>query len=544
MILRDYQQECLSVIWKALPKEETILIQAATGAGKTIIFCELNKQILSKWPAIRIGILAHRRELISQAKDKMLRVWPDAGSKIGIACGTIQKHVDVRRPITIGTIQTLSNKIENTKPFDIIIIDEAHRIPPMNDDNQYAKWIKAMQELNPRVRIIGFTATPFRLGHGYIYGKTCRPDNENLFSDLNYRIGIQKLQGAGYLCPLIAKETKNISFSLSGIKRIGGDYSTRDVSDLMSEDLHVGSAIEAIREYASDRKHIVVFAVTIEHAEILSKTFNHHGISAATVHSKMATGQRDMILRNFDAGRFRVIVNVGILTEGWDSPHADCGIMCRPTLSPALFVQMIGRMLRISNGKKDALILDLANNFRTHGMPDNPRVIIPGRKKESINGDDIIMTCPECMTVVAPQTRICPECGKVLVQEKKYINERVEMQNVKTEPDQLEVDVIDYNFNPYTSRKGNEMIKLAMTCKPKGMNTIPPFFVNHFFDFEGQGSEFGMRRARTIWNKIVGTAPPSSVQEAAERSGEFLMSMPNSIVIEENGKFWNVKKWS
>ena len=188
----------------------------ATGAGKTIIFCKLIKELLSHWPQIRIGILAHRRELIGQAHAKLLEEWPEA--PIGIACASTGMRVDTDCPVVIGSVQTLVRRVEETAPFDLIIVDEAHRIPPVNKKSQYQSWLSAIKKSNSKLRILGCTATPFRLGHGYIYGNVCKPGNQNLFNSLDFHIGIRQLQKEGYLCDYRAKEAETIESELKSVR--------------------------------------------------------------------------------------------------------------------------------------------------------------------------------------------------------------------------------------------------------------------------------------------------------------------------------------
>ena len=175
-----------------------------------------------------------------------------------------------------------------------------------------------MQKVNPDVRIIGFTATPFRLGHGYIFGSDCRKENKNLFEKLHYAINITDLQKDGYLCQYRGKETVNINNDLSTVK-VSGDDNIGDLSDLMIRELHLGSAVKAVQDYAQDRKRIVVFCVTIEHAEKVKQAFTYAGFPSACVHSQMSLGLRDMVLNSFEKGTVQVMCNVGVLTEGWDS---------------------------------------------------------------------------------------------------------------------------------------------------------------------------------------------------------------------------------
>ena len=537
--LRPYQQDCLDTIVGAIPDHQHILVQAATGAGKTIVFCALIQQLLSKWPYIRIGILAHRRELIGQARDKLLITWPDA--PIGIACASTGEAVDTDQPVVIGSIQTLVRRLESTAAFDVIIVDEAHRIPPLNLRSMYSNWIEKMQQANPAVRVLGFTATPFRLGHGYIYGAEKKPENRNLFPALNYRIGIEDLQPLGFLCPYRAKTIANsVSADLATVS-VKGDYNIAELSDVMGRQEHVGSAVHALKEHAADRKRIVVFAVTIAHATKLMVAFTAAGYRAATVHSKMPLAQRDMILRGFEQGMVQVMTSVGVLTEGWDSPAVDCLVLCRPTKSTGLYVQMVGRGLRPHPDKTDVLILDLSNNCLTHGDPAKPTVTIPGAPPA--DAVPVLKACPKCEELVRTGIMVCPACGYEWPPPEVIVNnDPVVLRDVSwSAPEPITATIERADFYPYTSRAGNFMMRLEMRCRVNGH--VGTNFVNEYFDFDGNNA-YGHSKALRLWRMLVQTDPPQSVAEAGERRGELLMSLPEQVMIVQKEKFWNVQRWT
>ena len=537
IILRPYQEEAIDRIMEAIPTDQFILVQGATGMGKTIVFSELIRRLLSQWPNIRIGILAHRRELITQAQDKLLKVWPDA--PISIACASLGE-IDTEQPVVIGSIQTLSRRTETTAPFDLVIVDEAHKIPPMNINSQYKSWIETMIQYNPKVRILGVTATPFRLSHGYVFGNMCKPGNINLFPDLHYRISISDLQKDGYLCGYRAKAMVDISYDLSSVRKTG-DYNVGDLSAVMSKQHHVGSAVAALKEHAADRKHVIVFAVTIAHAEKLKEAF---GEQATIIHSELKDDARNKALADFESGAIRVIVNVMVLSEGFDSPAVDCIIMCRPTCSPGLFVQMAGRGLRPHPDKKDVLILDLANNCATHGDPNNPKVEIPGRTKKK---ETVIAkrgkTCPQCKEVVDPRCTICPVCGWEFVDE---CNDPVNLMDYtfkKVKPPTITAEIAEAEFTKHVSKRGNLMVKLAIQCWSPG--NIYPYFVNHFFMFGDDNHPYAISKSRAIWRKLTGAEPPHSAAEAMDRQEEFLSAIGKWgwIDIVEDDKYMKVERW-
>lgn len=542
--LRPYQQDALNSILEDVRESQCVLLQAGCGAGKTIITAALIKHCMEKYK-MRIGFLAHREQLIRQTKDKLLKVWPEGEQAIGIACSSVSSEVELERPVIIGSPQTLARRLDEMPPLQMLIVDECHRLPPANVQSQYGNLITKLKDRYPQLRLVGVTATPYRLGHGYIYGDQCKAGEENWFDDLSYQISIQQLIGDGYLTPYKAYAADTPD--LTGVRKSGGEFVLGDLGETMSSALHLESAVKAIEDYASDREHIVVFAVTIEHAEALKEAFLDAGHSCVSVHSKMPHDIRMANLEAFDKGKVRVICNVGILTEGWDSTGVDCMVMCRPTMSPSLYVQMVGRGLRTHEGKEDCLILDLSGNWLRHGDPNEPIVTWsrPSTKGEKVEPSEPQgVECPKCKCLVTSRTIVCPECGEEL---KEVRNERLELHEVETvvkpvNPFGLrEAHVCSSLFEPYTSRRGNRMLRLVLYCLGEG-ETIPKT-VYDYWDLEGQGSDFGMRTAREKWRdmSITHADPPDTINEAMGRLNE--LQVPNTVWLELQGKYLNVKRW-
>lgn len=543
MQLRPYQQDCLDATLNDLRTNPNVLIQAATGAGKTIFFSALIRHCMEQYQ-MRIGVVAHREQLVRQAADKLLKVWPEGAPHVGLACASVSSNIELERPVVIGSPQTLANRIGDMPPLHMLIVDECHRLPPENVQSQYGDLIHSLRNYYPEMRLVGVTATPFRLQHGYIYGTQCRRSERNWFGKLTYNISIATLQEQGFLVPYRALQAH--APDLSKVKKTAGEYSLSDLGKEMSGALHVGSAVKAVQEYAADRQHIVVFAVTIEHARALRDAFRAAGYTAACVHSKQPQAKRLAILDDFDHGRLHVVCNVGILTEGWDCTSVDCMVMCRPTLSPALYVQMVGRGLRLHEGKKDCLLLDLSGNWIQHGDPNEPLVDWrEGRKSQKpvLPNEEQApgMECPTCHTLVKAAAITCPWCGAEL---KVLQNERLQMTECVAPPPPVfgvqEARVLDWNIAPFTSRAGNYMLKLSLSCAIEGKAF--PVNVNHFMDIEGQGSARGQFKALVDMRFFIGhDNVPQTVDEAMDRVEE--LHIPDTVWIEKNGQYYNIKKW-
>lgn len=569
MELRPYQRECLDATLAAMRNKPDVLIQAATGAGKTIFFSALIRHCMEHYK-MRIGVLAHREQLIRQAQDKLVRVWPEGMGDIGLACASVSSNVELERPVVIGSPQTLAHRLDAMPPLQMLIVDECHRMPPKNAKSQYGDLISRLRDYYPKMRLIGVTATPFRLGHGYIYGDRCRAGAKNWFDDLTYSISIRTLQDAGYLVPLLPFGIEKPG-GLDAVKKSAGDFNLGELSDLMSADIHIGSAVNAVRDYAAQCRHIVVFGVSIEHAELLKKAFAMAGYHAGVVHSKMAHRERMATLDAFDRGDLQVVCNVGVLTEGWDCTSVDCMVMCRPTMSPALFVQMVGRGLRTHEGKSGCMLLDLSGNWERHGDPNEPKVTW-GRMKDTAPKP---VECPECRYMNRPGAMKCKNCGARLHEEKeglpcphcgepnapaairccscdgvlKTVENKAQRLTRLTAPEKEEPFGIrrcavhgEPTVNTdFVSRNGNRMMAIRMLCDVPGHNL--PISVSSFLDLEGNASVRGREKARAAWRQLTGTIPPQTLDEAGGRIEE--IHFPESVLVRQSANgYFNVERWA
>lgn len=522
---------------------KNVLLQAATGAGKTIMFSAITRLFVEKW-GLHVAILAHREQLVRQAADKLLKVWPEGEDKVGIACHSVTSQVDVNRQVVIGSPQTLARRLGELPEQQLLIVDECHRLPPAGKKSQYATLINRLREYYPDMRMLGVTATPYRLGHGYIYGEDCRDPKENWFDTLSYSIGIDDLQDEGFLAPL--KGYGCTEPDLSGVKTSKGEYDLGELSDAMSQAVHVGSAVEALKKYGKGRRHVVVFAVSIQHAEILRDAFLDAGYRAGAVHSQMPHDERQNILAAFDSGELDVICNVGVLTEGWDCVCVDCMVMCRPTKSTALYVQMIGRGLRTAPGKTDCLLLDLSGNWREHGNPAHPRVrwTKPGsriQQEKKGPAEPELIQCLECEALISQSAITCPFCGAP----QKRICDRVpvmeELKDAENSVQKVRL-IATPAFNPsFTSRSGNHMLRVDMCGQ---LEDGKPVSFSEFLDLEGEASAYGQSKARQIWNGITQTVPPVTLEEAASRLDELKNSFPAELWVRKRDKYYHVVRWS
>jgi DNA repair protein RadD len=436
--LRPYQREALSALVAAAPQRQFLLLQAATGAGKTVVFCALARYYFSRW-GMRTLVLAHRSILVRQAMDKLLQEWPagedvqncgkDVGKaggrrpSLGLVCASVSSRREADADVVVASPQTLKNHLEELPKVDIVVIDECHRVGPKNLDSTYKAILEAVLARRPGARVIGVTATPWRLGQGCIYGSRAVAGTENWWDRIDCRISMAELQRQGYLVPLRALSCPSLRVELAGLDLSSGDYNETQLAKLMSRPLELDSAVKAFLEHAGGRRRCVAFCCTITHAAMLAARFRQAGIEAGVVDSSRESADNQSRLDDFKRGRIRVLCNVGMLTEGWDCPEVDCLLLCRPTMSPALYVQMVGRGLRPAAGKRDCLLLDLVDNVGRHGSPNAPRIVpgarageagLPGQGPGERPGRSVCQWCGALLPEGA-RPKACPECQGPLV---------------------------------------------------------------------------------------------------------------------------------
>lgn len=394
--LRDYQKKAVEApfeYWKKTPNGHPV-IGAPTGAGKSFIIAGLIQHTLRKWKSVNILVISHTKEIVSQdakAIETLTR------RKVGVfSAGLGRKE---KEQITVAGIQSIYKRAKDFENYKFIIVDECHAIP-MEGNGMYRQFLNGCSG----AKYLGLSATLFRLGGGYVYG------DDKLFTGIAYDLTSKEKFNAliknGYLSKLKTIATQ-IEFDTKRIKTQNGDFKVSDMSDRFDRTPITDGAIKEIIKHGQEHKKWLIFAIDIEHAEHIAETLIRNGIMANVVHSEMEE-DRDSVIRKFKNGVYRALINVNILTTGFDDPEIDLIALLRPTKSPVLHVQMIGRGLRIAPDKKYCLVLDFGGNTDRLGPIDNVHVAI---KQKGKGGEPITKTCPECSAIHHPAVRKCEFCG-------------------------------------------------------------------------------------------------------------------------------------
>ncbi|GIW80422.1 MAG: hypothetical protein KatS3mg105_2229 [Gemmatales bacterium] len=397
MQLRPYQHEAIAAVYEHLrQRDDNPCVVIPTAGGKTPVMASICKDAVGLWQG-RVLILAHVKELLEQAADKLKKVCPDV--RFGIYSAGLKRR-DTEHAVIIAGIQSVYKRACELDAFDLVIIDEAHMIAP-EGDGMYRQFLADAKTVNPNVRIIGFTATPFRLKSGPI----CTPDG--FLNHICYEVGVRELIVQGYLCPLVTKaRASRADFDRLHVR--AGEFVADEVEDLMDDDQLVEAACREVVQYTQDRQAVLVFASGIKHGRHIVRVLREkHGIECGFVTGGTPIKEREMILGRFRRGELKYLCNVNVLTTGFDAPYIDCVVLLRPTMSPGLYYQMVGRGFRLHPGKQNCLVLDFGGNVLRHGPVDRIKV----KERDTGNGQAPAKQCPECNSVIAAGYARCPDCG-------------------------------------------------------------------------------------------------------------------------------------
>ena len=560
MQLRYYQQEAIDAAFHWFDTQSTHpLIVLPTGAGKTVVFASMIKKIFEENPDSRVLILAHRQELISQADEKLKTVWPCAPSGL-LAAGL--KQFDSHEPIVIASRDTLATpkRLGSIGQFDYIIVDEAHHVGP-EKQSRYRKifdHFDSTQYYAPKV--LGVTATPYRMGQGFIYGL-----DDHFFGGVAHRVTIPELIKAGYLCRLSAYQVASeavIDASTARVKFKGGDYRESDIEHLAMEDQTMLAIVAdwIDKAYSKGRLSSVFFCVTVAHANKMCMYLRNAGVEVAVVTAETPAGEREKILEDFENGVINALCNVAVLTEGWDAPRTDCIALLRPTKSLGLYVQICGRGMRTWGDKKDCMLLDYGENMQRHGCIDTARPYKP----EDDSDDDKIWICDQCVAVNDIDARTCVECGapkpmpKISEQSPLLLDKdelspgyngreaatTTEAAQGKVLSDELEepaeklekVKNIDFvSAQIKTSKNGNDYLNVMFSTPGEYWPQSMPIML-------GMRGKAGMVATKK-WNALTqsGTPTPYDLSYAADLVNHHkVMSHIKQITVRKEGKYWNV----
>lgn len=518
--LRPYQKPIADKVFNYMSKHKGKhpLVALPTGSGKTFVIADIVEKVLTKWPEVKILVLSHVKEILEQNYNSISQYIKERGhniDKIGINSSGLGKR-EVK-PITIAGIQSIYKNII-FHDYKFIIVDECHTIP-LNENGMYRSFFQMLN--NPRY--LGLTATPFRLGGGYIFGEDENKLFDDLIVDLTTGENFVKLIDDGYLSTLKAYGTET-KMDPTNARTSAGDFNLSDLSIFFDRKQITENIVKSTIEFAKkiESKKWLIFAIDIQHAEHIAEILLQNNISANVVHSKMEMN-RDEIIKDFRNGKYKAIVNVNVLTTGFDVPDIDLIVLARPTKSPVLHVQTLGRGMRISKGKEFCAVLDFAGNISRLG-PIND--ITPYKKRKGEKGDPIMKECPKCLALTYPAVRICPECGHKFEFKTNLTLDAKSVNAISDDtPQWVPVDNVEYKIH----RKNNSPDSLKVTYF-SGLLTYSEWICP-----EHKG--YSSHRAK-IWAQNRGIPEADTTHEMFWKKDE--IKIPTEIKVKKRGKFIDI----
>lgn len=383
--LRPYQQESVDATLNHFRKtDDPAVIVLPTGAGKSLVIAELARLARKK-----IMVLTHVKELVEQNHSK----YESYGLAGGIFSAGLNRK-EREHQVTFASVQSVAaNLDEFNDQYSLIIVDECHRV---NEDteSQYGKIFSHLKKHNPKLKVLGLTATPYRLGMGWIYQfhyrGFARSESKKPFHTCIYELPLSYMIRNGFLTEPQLEDATITQYDFSALPQNSfGEYSENDLNQLLKKHQRVTRAItEQVIERAAQRKGVMLFAATVDHAREIFSYLPTGEAALITGDTKIA--ERDDLIDCFKAQQLKYLVNVSVLTTGFDAPHVDLIAILRPTQSVSLYQQIVGRGLRLFPGKENCMVIDYAgNNFNLH----HPEV---GEKRPSLDTEPVQVFCPAC----------------------------------------------------------------------------------------------------------------------------------------------------
>lgn len=519
---RYYQEDAINSIFQYFTDggNGNPIVAMPTGTGKSLVIAEFIRRVFCMYPNQRIMMLTHVKELIEQNAERLLQIWPTA--PLGIYSAGIGRR-DTALPIIFGGVGSVVNNVDSFGRIDLVIIDECHLLSP-KDDTMYQKIITSLSLRNPFVKIIGLTATHYRMKQGVL------TEGDSIFTDICYDITgfkeFNKLIREGFLSPLIPKRTET-EINMDGVSIIGGEYNKKQMEAAVDKDEITYKAVKEMVEGAYDRKSWLVFAASVDNAEHVAAMLQSFGIDSVAVHSKLSKKLNDERINSFKSGEIRCIVNNKKLTTGFDHPPIDFIGDLLPTMSPGLHVQKYGRGTRPAPGKENCLVFDFAKNTRRLGPINDP--VLPRKPGKKTGPSEVpIKICDKCGFYNHASARFCdnPECGHEFTFKSKLVALPDDVPLIKSDMPQIELlDVKTVFYNLHEKKGAPPSIKVSYVCGTKSFS--------EWVCLEHPGHA-GLK-AKQWWLQRIGTEPPLFTYQALKEVSK--LKVPARIKVHVNKKY-------
>ena len=526
---RWYQTEAVEAFKDFLRATEpgrNAIIAMPTGTGKSVVIAQIVRYVC-QWPENKVLMLTHVGELVKQNADKLRAVWPQGD--IGICAAGLGRR-DTNQRVIYSTVQTVHSLLKRNKYAlgrrRLVIIDECHLLSE-DENSMYRQVLAKLGELDPKMRVLGLSATPYRTKDGKL------TEQENaIFTDVAYDLNkdFARLVEEGYLAPLTSVKTP-VEVNLKGVHIQGGDYNSKEVQAAVGNDVLLEQACNVMVNEGRYRRSWIVFVSGIKNAVRVREMLERRGIDVRDVTSANTAADNAQAIADFRSGQVRCLVSANQLTTGFDVPQIDLIAVLRPTVSPSLHVQMLGRGTRPCPGKVDCLVLDFAHNIARLGPINDPflkerkpkgELTEEEKQEEKEEAELLPRTCPNCGALLPPRTRSCPYCGYVAPQELDVsdltgLTPLAYIKHTPTIPSSRVWQVSSFVAGKYQNKNtGMHMLRVRVGCTGNGADFNAHFYLN----FDSLRDPVRFDAAKT-WLQFGGLDPiPRTVSEAIARAKE------------------------
>ena len=529
MKLRPYQARTLDELWAWMHAHGTgnPIVGACVGAGKSLMIAEVAKRAEAEAPGVRVLVLVHQKELLQQNLAKLKAVWPDAD--VGVVSAALSRK-QLTHQITYATIGSIYKLAHKLGRIDIIMADECHLINS-KATGMWRQFLKDLAMTCPHTRVIGWTGTEFR-GNGV----WLTAGEEALFTHVATRVKMSELLELGYLAPLVPAATRT-RISADGVRTSGDDYVVSDLAKAADTAELVSSTCDEVVELGAKRKRWLGFAVTVEHAEHVKDALVARGIAAEVVSAETPQGVRAERIEAFRAGRLRCLVNVAVLTTGFDVPAVDFIFLLRTTKSPVLYVQIAGRGMRclgadihesVANGKANCLWADFTSTTVDQGPVDEVQGRMPMARGTA---EAPFRLCPMCGSRNPAGAARCTSCGHEFPPPEKIkhdvaTNGAAVLSSGKSATKDIEISHVVYSVHTKDDSPDSMRVEYMTGIRVSAREWI---CFNH--------AGYPRTKAESWWSMRSPYPPPPSVEDAVAYARTGALKEPSSIMVRAGEKY-------
>lgn len=557
-----FQTDAKNAIFEFLVSGEpgNPLVCMPTASGKSVVISDFVMDVFKYFPQKRVMMLTHVSKLISQNAERLLQMWPEA--PLGIHSDGLDRR-DTFLPIIYGGIQSVCPTMEKSPQIfgkiDALMIDEAHLVGDV-ESSQYLKVIGMLQAANPDMRIIGFTATWYRLKMGLL-------TDGGIFTKVIYNIctreWFERLIKEGHLNPLIGKPTNTKIDGIRDIGMVGGEFNQKKADELIDRGEIIEASCREVLEFGWDRHKMMGFASGVKSAEHLAEMFCMLGANVTCVHSKISKKENQRRLEAYSAGEYWGIVGANMLTTGYDEPQIDLICDWQVTTSPAKHVQKLGRGTRVLRNweryrpmaKPNTLVLDFVGNIANLGPIDDP--VMPRKPGEKTGDPPPVKICDApklkenegkgvadwiqgCGAYNHASVRLCCNCSaefsfKLHVESTASYASPMKQDEAPVLQSLRLMGPVFYSRHEGKEKSGFMSPPMVKAVYPVGTKSI-----NVFLGFEHTG--YPRHKAHEWWRMHSSSKDiPQTVDEFLQRTGE--TRLPKSVLAQTNLKYWEIKQY-